>query len=69
MTDDLHVLFFCSLINQQRIKEKDILLRQHFFKTQEVYPPGNVDKFLIALATVPSRSVDNYFTEEVITCS
>ena len=47
------------------MKERDILLRQHFFKTQEIYTPGNVDKFLIALATVPGLTVDNYFTEEV----
>jgi peroxidase len=54
-----------SLINQQRVKERDILLRQHFFKTTETYTPGNLDKFLIALATIPSQRVDTYFTEEV----
>ena len=61
---DLHFLVY-SPINQKRVKERDILLRQHFFKTQEIYTPGNVDKFLIALATVPGLTVDNYFTEEV----
>jgi peroxidase len=48
------------------VKERDILLRQHFFKTQETYTPGNLDKFLVALATVPGQRVDNYFTEEVM---
>jgi peroxidase len=48
------------------VKERDILLRQHFFKTTETYTPGNLDKFLIALATVPGQRVDTYFTEEVI---
>ncbi|XP_046639001.1 peroxidase-like [Daphnia pulicaria] len=54
-----------DLINQQRVKERDILLRQHFFKTTETYTPGNLDKFLIALATIPSQRVDTYFTEEM----
>ncbi|KZS13261.1 Peroxinectin [Daphnia magna] len=54
-----------DLINQRRVKERDILLRQHFFKTQETYTPGNLDKFLIALATVPGQRVDNFFTEEL----
>ena len=42
-----------------------ILLRQHFTKMQTVYTPGNLDKFLIGLATQPSQNFDNYFTEEV----
>lgn len=67
MTNTLLTYYFMySLINQRRVKERDILLRQHFFKTQETYTPGNLDKFLIALATVPGQKVDNYFTEEVI---
>lgn len=51
------------------MNEKDLLLRQHFFKTQEAYPPGNIDKLLIAMATIPGQTVDNVFTEEVITLS
>lgn len=54
-----------SLINQEGVNEKDLLLRQHFFKTQEAYPPGNIDKLLIAMATIPGQTVDNVFTEEV----
>lgn len=42
-----------------------MLLRQHFFKSQIVYTPGNLDKFLIGLATQPMQDFDNYFTEEV----
>ena len=30
-----------------------------------IYTPGNVDKFLIGLATQPMQEFDNYFTEEV----
>jgi hypothetical protein len=32
---------------------------------QTVYTPGNLEKFLIGLATQPSQNFDNYFTEEV----
>ena len=52
-------------MNQRRKKESSILLREHFFKSQIVYTPGNVDKFLIGLATQPMQEFDNYFTEEV----
>jgi hypothetical protein len=34
--------FSHSLINQWRVKERDILLRQHFFKTTETYAPCNL---------------------------
>ena len=54
------------MINQRRKKESVMLLRQHFFKTQIVYTPGNLDKFLIGLASQPIQEFDNYFTEEVI---
>ena len=54
-----------SLINQKRKKESVMLLRQHFFKTQIVYTPGNLDRFLIGLASQPIQEFDNYFTEEV----
>ncbi|XP_046438483.1 peroxidase-like [Daphnia pulex] len=53
------------LTNQRRIKEREILLRQHFFKMQEIYTPGNLDKFLIGLASQPSQNAENYFTQEV----
>ena len=59
------ILFLYSLINQQRKKELSILLRQHFLKPQLLYTPGNVDKFLIGLATQPSQSFDNNFSEDV----
>ena len=56
---------YFSLINHKRKKEAHILLRQHFFKSQVVYTPGNLDKFLIGLATQPMQQFDNWFTEEV----
>lgn len=55
-----------SLLNEKRELEKSILLRQQFFKTQEMYVPGNPDKFTIAMATLAGEKVDNYFTVEVI---
>lgn len=63
---NLMINFFVSLINHKRKKEAHILLRHHFFKSQVLYTPGNLDKFLIGLATQPSQDFDNYFTEEVI---
>lgn len=59
------MVFLFSLINHRREKESHILLRQHFLKTQTLYTPGNLDKFLIGLATQPRQDFDNYFTEEV----
>ena len=53
------------MVNQRRQTESTILLRNHFFKTQILYTPGNLDRFLIGLATQPQQEVDNYFTEEV----
>jgi peroxidase len=32
---------------------------------QEIYTPGNLDKFLIGLASQPSQNAENYFTQEV----
>lgn len=65
LADDSKFLF--SLINHRRKKEAHILLREHFFKSQVIYTPGNLDKFLIGLATQPGQDFDNYFTEEVYT--
>jgi hypothetical protein len=61
-----HFLSIVSLFNEQRQKVgTEKVLRQHFFRTQEVYTPGNLDKFLISLATTPVQNVDNGFTVEV----
>ena len=57
--------YFHSLVNQQRKTESTILLRQHFLRPQLLYTPGNLDKFLIGLATQPSQDFDNNFSEEV----
>ncbi|EFX82421.1 hypothetical protein DAPPUDRAFT_49291, partial [Daphnia pulex] len=54
-----------ELFNHNRKLTDSINLRNHFFKTQMVYTPGNVDKFLIGLATQPDQSVDNIVTEEL----
>lgn len=55
------------MFNQQRRSvDKEILLRQHFFKPQELYNPGNLEKFLIGLSTQPTQKVDPYFTKEVL---
>ena len=52
-------------MNQKRKTESTILLRQHFLRPQLLYTPGNLDKFLIGLATQPSQNFDNHFSEEV----
>ncbi len=54
-----------SLYDLKREKTGSVQLRHHFFKTQSLYTPGNLDKFLVGLATQPDQKVDNVFTEEV----
>lgn len=53
------------LMNTQRKVEHEVLLRHHFFRSQIVYTPGNLDKFLIGLATQPMQDFDNYVSEEL----
>ena len=53
------------MFNHERKNTDSIKLRTHFFKSQTVYTPGNLDKFLIGLATQPAQNVDNIFSEEV----
>ena len=52
-------------MNTQRKVEHEVLLRHHFFRSQIVYTPGNLDKFLIGLATQPMQDFDNYVSEEL----
>jgi len=54
-----------DLLNKRRKKDDEIRLRNHFFKSQVIYKPGNLDKFLVGLATQPIQSYDNYITEEL----
>ena len=54
------------MINRRRNLEAQPLLRHHFFKAQTVYTPGNLDKFLIGMATQPMQKLDSRFTEEVL---
>ncbi|XP_046649289.1 peroxidase-like [Daphnia pulicaria] len=53
------------LYDLKRKKTGSVQLLHHFFKTQSLYTPGNLDKFLIGLATQPDQKVDNVFTEEL----
>lgn len=57
--------FTQSLVNENRKKESSIFLREHFIRTQVIYTPGNVDKFLIGLSTQPMQQYDSHFSEEV----
>jgi peroxidase len=56
---------FGSLVSHERRRTESILLRNHFFKSQTVYTPGNIDKYLIGLATQPHQKSDAIVTEEV----
>ncbi|XP_032795230.2 peroxidase [Daphnia magna] len=60
LVQGIHLLF-----NRERKRADSIRLSQHFFKSQTVYTPGNLDKFLIGLATQPDQQVDNIVTEEL----
>ena len=45
--------------------ENVFLLRELFNRPAPLYVPGNLDKFLIGLATQPMQNTETYYTEEV----
>ena len=52
-------------VNFERRKVTMIPLRDGFFNPELVYVPGELDKFLVGLATQPRQNYDNIFTEEI----
>ena len=40
-------------------------LRDGFFNPELIYTPGQLDRFLVGLATQPRQRFDNIFTEEI----
>ena len=51
--------------NFERRKVNMIPLRNNFFNPELFYVPGQLDNFLVGLATQPRQKYDNIFTEEV----
>merc|ERR1719209_2092574 len=49
----------------ERKKSSTIPLSDTFFNPELMYVPGELDKFLVGLATQPSQKFDNIFTEQV----
>merc|ERR1712106_504664 len=52
-------------IHYDRKKTSSIPLSDTFFNPELVYVPGELDKFLVGLATQPRQKFDNIFTEQV----
>jgi len=52
-------------INHKRSTERMIPLSDTFLNPELIYVPGELDKFLVGLATQPRQQFDNIITEEV----
>ncbi len=52
-------------VHYERKKTTMVPLSDLFFNPDLLYTPGNLDKFLIGLATQPRQKYDNLFSEEV----
>ena len=48
-----------------RKKVKALTLNKQFLNPELLYTPGNLDKFLVGLATQASQKFDNVFSEQV----
>ena len=44
---------------------KVLTLNKHFLNPELLYTPGNLDKFLVGLATQPSQKFDNVLSDQV----
>ena len=52
-------------VHYERKKTTMVPLSDLFFNPDLLYTPGNLDKFLIGLATQPRQKYDNLFSEEL----
>ena len=52
-------------IHYERKKTASIPLSDTFFNPGLIYTPGQLDRFLVGLATQPRQKFDNIFSEEV----
>ena len=58
-------LSFIEEVHYERKKTGMIPLSDTFFNPELIYTPGELDKFLVGLATQPRQKFDNIFSEEV----
>ena len=58
-------LSFIEEVHYERKKTGMIPLSETFFNPELIYTPGELDKFLVGLATQPRQKFDNIFSEEV----
>ena len=64
----LNKICFFSLVEElhyERKTTKMLPLSDTFFNPELIYVPGELDKFLVGLATQPRQKFDNIFTEQV----
>lgn len=61
-------MYLFSLVEEvkfERKKSSMIPLSDTFFNPELMYVPGELDKFLVGMATQPSQKFDNIFTDQV----
>jgi len=58
-------LEFIEEVHYERKKTGMIPLSDTFFNPELIYTPGELDKFLVGLATQPRQKFDNIFSEQV----
>ena len=56
---------FIEEVHYERKKTGMIPLSDTFFNPELIYTPGELDKFLVGLATQPRQKFDNIFSEQV----
>ena len=65
ITIDSLFVRFIEEVHYERKKTGMIPLSDTFFNPELIYTPGELDKFLVGLATQPRQKFDNIFSEQV----
>ena len=65
ITDSPHIFSIVEEVHYERKKTGMVPLSDTFFNPGLIYTPGQLDKFLVGLATQPRQKFDNIFSEEV----
>ena len=61
-------MYLFSLVEEVKFERKKISmipLSDTFFNPELMYVPGELDKFLVGMATQPRQKFDNLFTDQV----
>jgi peroxidase len=64
-TIEIYLFSLVEEVKFERKKSSMIPLSDTFFNPELMYVPGELDKFLVGMATQPSQKFDNIFTDQV----